>query len=267
MLTLYDNGFSPFARKVRLALTWKSIEHEVVDGLELRHRERLATVNGRVEVPVIDHDGLIVVGSSDIVAYLERVWPQRGLYPADHAAWVHARAWERCADTLIDPILINLSYWVWAQREDAMPVGLLEAARRDLEAVYAAVERDLAVGDFVCGGELSIADVALFPHLTATRFYGVGHDAERFPRLHGWLKRLRAIAIFADDLARVKGFMSELAADDRHERKRIFWRGDRIEWMLARGQHAWLMKEIVEDRVLWPGLGIPGPRQQSGGHG
>ena len=109
MLRLYDNAFSPFARKVRLALELKELEHEAIDGLALANRDALAAVNGRVEVPALDHDGVIVVGSSDIIAYLERVFPARPLYPADHAEFVHARAWERCADHLVDAILINLS--------------------------------------------------------------------------------------------------------------------------------------------------------------
>ncbi|TMQ08027.1 MAG: glutathione S-transferase family protein [Deltaproteobacteria bacterium] len=259
MITLYDNAFSPFARKVRLALGWKGVEHEVVDGLAVVNRDRLAAVNGRVEVPVLDHDGVVVVGSADIVAYLERVWPEPALYPAEHGAWVHARAWERCADTLIDPILTNVSYWRWALREDGLPDEVLAAARRDLEGVYAALERDLGGGDFVSGAALSVADVALFPHLTATRGVGVGYDAGRFPRLHGWLKRLRVIEVFADDLRRTAGFVAELPHSTGYERRKIFWRGDRIEWMLACGQHDWLMREIAADRVLWPGPGIPGP--------
>jgi hypothetical protein len=32
----------------------------------------------------------------------------------------------------------------------------------------------------------------------------------------------------------------------------LFWRGDRIEWMLARGFHDWFCNEIKSDRVLWP---------------
>jgi len=30
--------------------------------------------------------------------------------------------------------------------------------------------------------------------------------------------------------------------------------------MLARGYHDWFVGEITADRVIWPGLGIPGPR-------
>ena len=160
----------------------------------------------------------------------------------------------------MDAILINVSYWKWAVREDAMPEGLLEAARRDLEQVYAALERDLAGGDFLVGEAPSIADIALFPHLTAAKSYDLGHDAARFPRLDAWLRRLRAIQAFADDLARVRAFIVAFLRGDAHERRKIFWRGDRIEWMLARGYHDWFAGEIAAGRVLWPGLGVPGPR-------
>ncbi len=258
MIKLYDNAFSPFARKVRLALEHKGLVHEVVDGLALENRPLLEAVNGRVEVPALDHDGLVVVGSADICLYLDRLRPEPPLYPSNNADWVRARAWERCADTTIDPILINLSYWSWAERDDELPPAWVVAAKVDLSLVYEALERDLAERQFVCG-QLSIAELALFPHLTATRFFGVGHDAERHPRLHAWLKRLRSMDLFAADLERTKRFMAEHASGATHERKRIFWRGDRLEWVLAHGFHHWLAREIDEDRAIFPGLGIPGP--------
>ena len=43
------------------------------------------------------------------------------------------------------------------------------------------------------------------------------------------------------------------------EKRRIFWRGDRIEWMVARGFHAWFFNEIKEERVAWPGPALPAP--------
>jgi glutathione S-transferase len=260
MLKLYDNAFSPFARKVRMVLELKKLAHEVVDGLALVHREALARVNPRVEVPAIDHDGVVVVGSADIVAYLERAFPEHPVYPASHAEWVHARAWERCADTVIDPILIDVSYWLWADRADEIPAGMLDAARSDMDAVYTALERDLEGRAMLGGDRPSIADVALFPHITATRMVGLPYDAARFPAVHQWTRRLRAHPVFAADLERVKAFLATYASAGAHERKKIFWRGDRIEWVLARGYHAWFMKEIAEARVIWPGLGIPGPR-------
>jgi len=263
-MLLYDNPFSPFARKVRLVLEHKGLAHDVVDGLALANRTLLERVNGRVEVPALDHDGLVVVGSSDIVAYLERIAPERPVYPREHQRFVQARAWERCSDTFVDPILVDLSYWVWAERTDTRPEAWVEAGRRDFARVYAALERDLEGQDFLCG-ELSIADIALFPHITGTKLLGVPYDADRFPRVHAWMKRLRAMPIFSADLARAKSYVEGIISNGQStiERRKIFWRGDRIEWLLSNGFHEWLFREIEAGHVLWPGPGIPGPRPSS----
>ncbi|MFO0551530.1 MAG: glutathione S-transferase family protein [Polyangiaceae bacterium] len=255
-MLLYDSAFSPFARKIRLVLDTKGLEYEVVDGLARKNRDALASVNGRVEVPALVDDGLVVINSSDIVAYLERRYPDNPVYPADTKQWVRARAWERCSDTVVDPIIIDVSYWLWAERDDSMPAGLFEAARVDLVHVYEALERDLAVGPFVAG-PLSIADLALFPHMTAVRTLNLGFDAERFPRLYAWYKTMRTLPACIRDLERTKALLADPAAQDI-ERHKIFWRGDRIEWLLARGYDAWFMREIEAKRVIWPGLAIPG---------
>jgi glutathione S-transferase len=256
MLTLYDNAFSPFARKVRLVLDHKRLDYEVVDGLSLKNRDVLAAVNGRVEVPALVHDGVVVVNSSDIVAYVERLFPDRPVYPATNAGFAHARAWERCSDTVVDPILIDVSYWMWAERPDKMPEGLLDAARTDLAQIYTALEAELQGREFVCG-ELSIADLALFPQLTGAKMLDVAFDGARFPALLAWYKRMRELDVCKADLDRVKTYLARGPSGLDVERHKIFWRGDRIEWILARGYHRWFVQEIEEGRVIWPGLGIP----------
>lgn len=256
MITLYDNAFSPFARKVRLVLDHKGLAYEVVDGLSRKNRDVLEAVNGRVEVPVLVHDGLVIANSSDIVAYIERVFPARSVYPASPAGWARARAWERCSDAVVDAILVDISYWYWADRPDAMPAGLLDAARKDLAEVYTALDRELSGRDFVCG-EVSIADFALFPQLTAAKLLDVNFDGARFPALLAWFKRMRGLDACKADLDRTKSYLSQGPAGLDVERVKIFWRGDRLEWILARGYHQWFLREIEDGRVIWPGLGIP----------
>lgn len=260
MIKLYDNAFSPFARKVRMVLEYKGLMFTTIDGLRKSTRDALNVVNERTEVPALDHDGLLIVNSSDIVSYLERVFPERPVYPASIDEWVRARAWERCADTVIDPILIDISYWFWAERQDAIPAGLREAAQHDLDKIYAALEQELDGRLYVCGA-LSIADLSLFPHMIATKALGIAIDATRFPRLCDWLSRMRALQLCKDDVQRTKHYLQSIAGSNDVERRKIFWRGDRIEWILARGYHEWFLKEIREERVLWPGLGIPAPRR------
>lgn len=257
-MKLYDNAFSPFARKVRMVLEYKGLAFDTIDGLDKANHGALAAVNGRVEVPALADGDAVVVNSADIVAFLDHKYPEPPVYPADPASRVRARAWERCADTVIDPILVDISYWGWADRPDEMPAGLREAAQTDLNQVYDALERDLASGNHVCG-EFSVADIALFPHLMAVRLLGVSFSPEGHPNLAAWLKRMRALDICRADLERTRAYVKRL--DQRNlETERIFWRGDRIEWVLARGYHDWFMGEIEAGRVIWPGLGVPGPK-------
>ena len=91
MLTLFSNGFSPFARKVAMALEYKGLKFETVDGLTHANRERLLAVNPRAEVPVLVDGDITVVNSSDILAYLDLAHPDRPIHPADLKARVAAR--------------------------------------------------------------------------------------------------------------------------------------------------------------------------------
>ena len=255
MIKLYDSAFSPFARKVRMTLEYKELNYEAIDGLLKSNHAALKAVNGRIEVPALADDGILVVNSADIVAYLDYRYPEKCVYPDDPAVRVHARAWERVADTFVDPILVDISYWKWAERPDKMPDGLLEAARADLRVVYDALERELAERQFV-SGTVSIADIALFPHVASARAMEVEFSAQDHPNLGRWFREMRALPICAADAKRARDYVVTMKDRDI-EKRRIFWRGDRIEWMLARGFHAWFFNEINEDRVAWPGPALP----------
>ena len=257
MIKLYDSAFSPFARKVRMTLEYKGLNYEAVDGLLKSNHAALKAVNGRIEVPALVDDGIVIVNSADIVAYLDYRYPAKRVCPGDPAARVHARAWERVADTFVDPILVNISYWKWAERPDKMPDGLLEAARTDLRSVYEALDKELADHEFV-SGPLSIADIALFPHVSSARAMEVEFSVQDHPNLGRWFKQMRALPICAADSKRARDYVASMKDRDI-EKRRIFWRGDRIEWMLARGFHAWFFNEIKEDRVAWPGPALPAP--------
>jgi hypothetical protein len=62
-------------------------------------------------------------------------------------------------------------------------------------------------------------------------------------------------------LRRTRDYVAGLKDLD-FERRKIFWRGERIEWLLARGFHAWFFDEIKEGRVAWPGATLPAPLRQ-----
>ncbi len=255
-LTLFDNAFSPFARKVRMVLEFKGLAFDTVDGLHRSGHEALAKVNPRREVPVLVDGATVVANSSHIVAYLEDAYPQPPVLPGDAAARARIRDWERIADTVLDPVVVDVSLWSWANRHDQPPAGLREAAARDMDAIYARIEDALAAGgEYLCGA-FSLADIALVPNLTGARALKLGADPARFPRTVAWIKRLAGLPVVAADLERVRAWMKASAHDQGLERDRIFWRGDRIEWLMANGFHRWFLEEIEQGRVLWPGTTV-----------
>jgi glutathione S-transferase len=256
MITLYDNPFSPFARKVRMVLDYKGLAATSIDALALAHHDDLRAVNPRAEVPVIVDGEVTVVNSADIVAYLEHRYPDPPILPTDPGARVAARAWERLADGVLDAIIHDISIWTWPthRRQDTPPPGLIEAGCRDIATILGRMEAALSERDFLCG-KLSIADFALFPHVSSLRPLGIGIDAATQPRLSDWNQRMRAQPIVRRDLDYVRRAAREKFADgpSPYESEKIVWRGDRIEWLFHNGFADWWYEEYRSGRALVPG--------------
>ena len=250
--TLYTSSFSTFARKVALGLELKALEYQAVDALARDFRAELTQINPRAEVPVLVDDGLTVVNSSDILQYLDWRYPSLPLYPASVADKVAARALERLADQRFDPIVVDCSFWHWAERDDGPPAGLLEAGQRDLELTLERLEAELAARPkpwpFATPG---VVECAWFANLIAAQPLGFEIDAARFANVLAWLEAMREHPVFANDRRRTAKFLKTLSSAN-HERRRLFWSGDRLEWLLANGFHDWLIAEIRADRASFP---------------
>jgi glutathione S-transferase len=263
MITLYDNPFSPFARKVRMVLALKGAAFESIDALALDEHARLVAVNPRAEVPALVEDGVTVVGSADIVAYLEDRFPAPTILPGSPAQRAKARTWQRLADTVLDAIVHDISLWTWPthRRDDPPPAGLIDAGKRDLAALLAQLEDALGTSGFVCGA-LSIADLALFPHVSSLKLLGVALDP--YPKVLRWNRETRKLPVVREDLEHVKRNAIEKfgSGASPYEAKRVVWRGDRIEWLCAHGFAEWFLAELHAGRAVVP---CPvSPRAQGG---
>lgn len=250
---LYGNGFSPFSRKVTLALEYKQLAYENLDGLAKANHADLWSLNPRGEVPILCDGDLTIANSSHIVAYLEDAYPQPAVYPVDLASRVLARHLENIFDTRVDAILVDCSLWTWADRPDTPPPGLFEAAQADLYLVFDELELHLKgrPHSFFFGEEPSIVEFALWPHLSAVKPLGFQFDPERTPNLVKWVETMRQHNLFRADRRRTAQFIKSMSSQT-HERTKIAWRGDRLEWLLSKGFHDWFFEEIHQDRVIWP---------------
>lgn len=251
-IILYGSPISTFARKVAIGLELKGLSYELVDYLVPERREELRALNPRLEVPVLRDSDLVVVNSSDILRYLDSRYTEGPLYPASIEERVVACAFERLGDQRFDPVVVDCSYWHWAERDDQPPPGLLAAAQRDLERIFARVEQMLSdrpkPWPFLAPG---VVECAWFANLAAMRTFGLALDAARFPAVASWFRAMRGHPVFAGDAQRTASFLKE-KKHMNHERRRLFWSGERMEWLIARGFHDWLVREIEADRAAFP---------------
>ncbi len=249
---LNTSWFSTFARKAALGLELKGLPYAAVDALTREFRDELQRINPRAEVPVLRDGEMVIINSSDILQYLDWQYPQPALYPHTVAERVTARALERLADQRLDPIIVDCSYWYWAERDDQPPPGLLEAGQRDLDSILKRLESELSQRPSPWPfGVPGIVECAWFPNLIAARPLGFAIDAEQFPAVLRWLSAMRVHPVFAVDRRRTAAFLKTLPSST-HERRRLFWSGERLEWLFARGFHEWFANEVTAGRAKFP---------------
>lgn len=244
MLLCYS-ALSPFCRKVRMVMEHHEIAFELFDSCDIA---RYPAYNPRAEIPILVHQGLTVVNSADILAYLDRLYPDRAIYPKNPRDWALVREWEREADTLIDAVVTDVAIYKWADLPPP-PTGLDVAARRELGHVFDRIEAQLDGQEWLAG-TLSVAEFALYPHLSAAQILGIGANIDRHPRVIAWLERIARTAVGRQDRRHVGAWWADRANADVDTR-RINWGTHRLEWFLANGFLDHFVEEVRQDRVLW----------------
>jgi glutathione S-transferase/RNA polymerase-associated protein len=256
MITLYDDVFSPYARKVRIALYEKGVPFERVRALHGDcNRTDFVHVNPRAEVPALVDGEVSIFDSTVICEYLEDRYPKPPLYPADPARRAQCRLLEDLADTQLDAATYAVAV-VEMGRHEANP-ALHDAAARDLVRLYDELERALGQKPFFCG-EYSVADISVLPHVMAATFLGFPLDPARHGALGGWLERVQAREAVAKDNADVFATLGRLQAEGQaaFDPYRVQWRGDRLEWVVKNGFADWLAEEMRTGRAFFP---VPAP--------
>jgi glutathione S-transferase len=176
VLTLYDALRCPYCARTRIVLAEKGVPYETV-AIDLADRPAwLLEKNppaGRV--PVLEDEGWVLPESAVIAEYLEEVYPEPALLPADASERASARLLVFRFDDFSAP------YYALRRGED----GAAAAFAREL----AALDRRLAATPFLTGRSFGLADVAYLPWVLRAREL-LDVSLEPHPRLAGWLERL-----------------------------------------------------------------------------
>ncbi len=173
-MKLYNSDLSPFSARCRLMLYAKGIEVELIDPFTQLDPDAFKALTPLAKVPTLElDDGWVLPESETICEYLEQVYPEPSLLPADPKERAMVRLLGRLGDLyLLAPLSVlfgNIDPGV----RDAEKV---DRAFEELETALGWVNHYLDGSAHAVGGRMSLADCALVPILFFVR---------RIPELFG----------------------------------------------------------------------------------
>ena len=198
MLALYGINLSTFTRKVRLVLLEKDLPHRLE--VAPMGSPKVRALHPLGKIPVLEDGATVVPDSSVIVAYLERAYPARPLYPAAAPDLARALWLEEYADTRLReatlPFFSERVVKPVFQGKAADEAALASAAAARNEA-FDYLEKELQPAGFAVGESLTVADVAIGAQLV-TYMQGAGPvDEVRWPHLARYMGQLLARPLWA----------------------------------------------------------------------
>ncbi len=186
-MKLYSYFRSSAAYRVRIALNFKDLPYQMTfvhltkDGGHQRKPEFIA-VNPQMRVPALElSSGEVLTQSLAIIAYLDEVYPEPPLLPADALDRARVRAMAQIVACDIHP-LNNLIALQYLKRT-------LKHEQAEIDAWYHnwvidgfnAIEAMIKPGPYACGAHVTLADICLVPQVYNARRLKV--PLENFPKI------------------------------------------------------------------------------------
>ena len=225
MVELYHNNISVCAQKVRIVLaekhvTWTNHHLSLARGEQLT--PEFKKMNPRGVVPVLVHDGNVVVESSVICAYLDEVFPDPPLMPKSPVERATMRLWCKLPDDILHMACATVSFAIsfGRQLKKQMGAGLEERlmkmpdpARRDrqraliekgietpffrdhikvFEKAFSEMEAQLARTAWLASNMYTLADAEITPYVERIDRLGLAAMWENRPHVASWFSRIKA---------------------------------------------------------------------------
>jgi maleylacetoacetate isomerase len=184
---LYSFFRSSAAYRTRIALNLKGLSYETVpihlskDG-GMQRSDAFRRINPHMRVPaLVMSSGEVLTQSLAIIEYLDEVYPEPPLLPADALARVRVRAAAQLVACDIHPLnnLMTLNYLKNTLNHDQTEINAWYASW--VEAGFAAIETMLRPGPYAFGAHVTLADICLVPQVFNARRFKVALD--RFPNI------------------------------------------------------------------------------------
>jgi glutathione S-transferase len=214
---LYQLSISPSCQRVFATLALKGVEYDPID-IDISKKERPAEfvkISPFGKVPVLVHDGQVILESANIIQYVDEVWPTPQLMPTDAKKRAYARQWIQYSDR---ELFDRDAAFTHVERD-------LERKRKacsDLIDVLALMDKELASKDkWFLGPDLSLVDCMMAPTMNLIPVWaGLTNNAklDSYKNVRSYTDRLRKHPVFAEKVFGVpitiyEGFFKAVLVD------------------------------------------------------
>ena len=201
-VVLYGYWRSLATFRVRIALNLKGVTYEekIVDlSKGEQFQQPFQSLNPQNVLPLLVHQGLHLSQSLAIAEYIDEIWPEPPLLPADAAGKARVRSLAQIAIADVHPLIVP-RVRNFLEHE----CGLDEAARlkwiqhwfnKGTEAIEAKIAADNLSGTYAHGDQVTLADLALASHVVGARLFQA--DLSNAPRLEAIVNRCLQLDAFA----------------------------------------------------------------------
>nr|KJB28259.1 hypothetical protein B456_005G037900 [Gossypium raimondii] len=198
VVKLFGAWLSPYVFRVIWALKLKGIPYEYIEE-DLSNKSPLLLQYNPIhkKVPVLVHDGKPVCESTVILRYVDEIWPQNPLLPADPYDRAVALFWIKFAD---DKGYLMLKLYRANGEEQ-------QAAVKEWLEMFEVMEEHALVGvkKLFGGDEINMVDIA-FSFVAI--WLGVLEDIlgleifqpHKFPRVSSWIQNFKSVPVIKDNL-------------------------------------------------------------------
>ncbi|MCJ2080978.1 glutathione S-transferase family protein [Methylobacterium sp. J-090] len=185
-MKLYGTGYSPYVRKVLVALAEKGVSAEHIPLFFHDPDAAFQAASPLGKIPAIDDDGFLLADSSAILFYIEAKHPSPALLPTEAKARGRAIWFDKFGDTEMFPVIIT----PFANRivkpkllgQPGDEAAVTKALTQDLPKIYDYLETQID-GPYLVGDAFSIADISVATGFHNLHLADETVDAGRWPKL------------------------------------------------------------------------------------
>ena len=189
MITLYEFALSGNCHKIRLMLSLLGQEYRsvAVNGQQKEHKSAaFLNKNPFGQVPLLEDGDIVIRDSQAILVYLARTYGAEHWLPQAPAAMAKVIAWLSTAANEVTrgPNTLRL------HQKFGRPINQLEA-ELICESLLDVLQTQFNQQDWLVGGHVSIADIAIYPYIALAPEGDV--DLSDYPAVTAWLSRVQAL--------------------------------------------------------------------------